>query len=421
MTSKKQFKARVRARMAKTGESYTAALKHLTVDDPRVGGWRFLSGVHSASSAVTSALVNAGVPVSEAAVFLAGGGIGAGYILWEFKEHRSAHLVMGFTNRWQYHDSFLCKTLERLGVPHRVHRTGGAKAAAKYLTEELEAGHPCIVLPDRYHIGYWGLPAHLDGYGGHPVLVYRHDAGGVFVDDRGFVPIHVPRESMDAARARVGSYKNFTIALEPAPIGEERLVGAVLEGLRDCAEHLSGTSDSFSLPAWRKWARLTTDRRNAKAWPKVFAGGKGLTGALLSLWEEAGPVGMDGGDLRDLFATGLDEAAVMLGRPALVPLAERFREIHGMWRALADAALPADIPEFARMRDLTTANRHSILTEGRTDIEATTELWRLRVGLASAPLPIDPESLFIEIGERVTAIYTAETSAIADLKAAVAG
>ncbi|WP_245690764.1 BtrH N-terminal domain-containing protein [Sinosporangium album] len=452
MTSRKQFKARVRQRMAKTGESYTVALRHFVrhpeaLHDPRPEpsetvsetvsetagtargsaaelladhGWRFLGGRHSHSASVTSVLVNAGVQVSEAAVFLAGGGIGAGYILWEFKEHDSRHLVLGFRNRWQYHDSFLDKALGRLGVPSRTHRTGGAKSAAAVLAAELDGGHPCVVLPDRYQIGYWGLPAHLDGHGGHPVVAYRRDASGVFVDDRGLVPVHVPQERMDAARARVGSYKNISHVLEPVPIGEERLAAAVLDGLRDCAEHLSGSSDSFALPAWRKWARMTGDRRNAKGWPKVFAGGRGLAGALLSIWEAAGPDGMDGGDLRDLFADGLAEAAALLDRPRLERLAAGFREIHDMWGELADAAFPADIPDYARMRELTASVRLAVLTEGAIDLDAAAELWRLRGAADAAPPPFDQEEHCAALGRGLAAIHEAETAAVAALRTALA-
>ncbi|MEV4073834.1 BtrH N-terminal domain-containing protein [Nonomuraea fuscirosea] len=288
MTSKKQLKARVRARMAKTGESYTTARLHVAgrAEVAADGGWRFSGGRHPSSAAIASVLADQGAAVSEPLVFLAGGGIGAGYILWEFRHDDSRHVVLGFRNQWQYHDRWMAKTLGRLGVPYEEHRTAGARAAATRLNAELDAGRPCIVLPDRYHLGYWHLPAALDGYGGHPVVAYRRDEDGVYLDDRGRAPIHVPRERFDAARARVSSYRNVLHVLRPdGPPDEATLAAAALDGLRDCAAHLSATSDSFSLPAWRKWARLLVDTRNAKAWPKVFADRRGLAGALLSIWE----------------------------------------------------------------------------------------------------------------------------------------
>ncbi len=428
MTSKKQLKARVRARMAKTGESYTTARLHVAgrAEVAADGGWRFSGGRHPSSAAIASVLADQGAAVSEPLVFLAGGGIGAGYILWEFRHDDSRHVVLGFRNQWQYHDRWMAKTLGRLGVPYEEHRTAGVRAAATRLDTELDAGRPCIVLPDRYHLGYWHLPAALDGYGGHPVVAYRRDEDGVYLDDRGRAPIHVPRERFDAARARVSSYRNVLHVLRPdGPPDEATLAAAALDGLRDCVAHLSATSDSFSLPAWRKWARLLVDTRNAKAWPKVFADRRGLAGALLSIWEGAQPVGMDGGNLRDLFADALDEAAALLARPGLAEPAARFREIQGLWHELAEEALPARVPEFARIRELTAAVKESVMADGTAGgpvaAPAAEELWAARAAandsLAEAG---DPAPLFAALSARVSAIYEAERAAIDRLSALTA-
>ncbi|MFI9560833.1 BtrH N-terminal domain-containing protein [Nonomuraea endophytica] len=406
MTDKKQLKARIRARMAKTGESYTTARRHTlgTQGTPDDHGWEFRGGLHP-STAVVSRLT--GVP--EPLVLLAGGGIGAGYILWEFKRHDSAALVMAFLNQWQYYDRWMTKTLGRLGVPYTNHSTGGAKGAARRMAEELDAGRPCVVLPDRYHIGYWRLPKALDGYGGHPVIAYRRAGGYVHVDDRGSGPILVPEDRMEAARGRVSSYKNSLYVLGEPP-AQVDVAGAVLEGLRDCVKHLSSASDSFSLPAWRKWSRLLTDERNAKGWPKVFGDGTRLAGALLSIWEGVEPVGIDGGNLRDLFADGLDAAAGLLRREELGESATEFRRIHGMWHEMAETAVPYE--EFGRIRELTAAVREAVLSDGAAREEDAEELWRLRAEADRTPRKVD----FSAIAEQVSAIYTAESAAIARLR-----
>ncbi|MGW3345601.1 BtrH N-terminal domain-containing protein [Nonomuraea rubra] len=424
MTSKKQLKARIRARMAKTGESYTTARRHLIGRPERAadGGWRFTGGRNPSSAAIAAVLANQGLDVSEPLVFLAGGGIGAGYILWEFQHDDSRVVVLGFRNQWQYHDRWMAKTLGRLGVPYDEHRTSGTRAASDRLAAELDAGRPCVVLPDRYHVGYWHLPASLDGRGGHPVVAYRRDGDAVVLDDRGRAPISVPRERFDAARARVGSYRNVLHVLGESKPDEATLAAAALDGLRDCAAHLSAASDSFSLPAWRKWARLLTDTRNAKAWPKVFADGRGLADALLSIWEGAEPVGMDGGNLRDLFADALDEAAALLDKPALAELAGRFREIHGLWHDLAEAALPADVPELGRIRELTAAVKESVMADGSAgDHEAALaarELWAARAA-ANEAVTADRGPLFAALGTRISAVYEAERDAITRLSALV--
>ncbi len=95
MTSRKQLKARIRARMARTGESYSTAHRH--VAGPSNGspapvehcGYRLRGGVHPVSSSLANVLAHHGVragggELSEALVFGIAGGPGAGYILWEF-------------------------------------------------------------------------------------------------------------------------------------------------------------------------------------------------------------------------------------------------------------------------------------------------------------------------------------------------
>jgi hypothetical protein len=77
------------------------------------------------------------------------------------------------------------------------------------------------------------------------------------------------------------------------PGGPRRLAGQV--------EHLSKRSDSFSLPAFRKWARLLTDPGNAKGWPTVFADRVSLFDACLSVHENLVPSARwGGGNLRGL-------------------------------------------------------------------------------------------------------------------------
>ena len=109
MTSEKHLKARIRARMAKTGERYATARRHLvgsaeTGPARTDGGYRLRGGIHPESANIANVLHRHGYPVSEAMVLGAGGGLGAGYILWESTEHRIKHLTLGFRNRWNYLD-----------------------------------------------------------------------------------------------------------------------------------------------------------------------------------------------------------------------------------------------------------------------------------------------------------------------------
>ena len=178
------------------------------------------------------------------------------------------------------------------------------------------------------------------------MIVGREADGTYLVDDRGSAPFRIAPDVMAAARGRIGSFKHRIVRLQTTegPIPADRLRAALQAGLEDQVDHLRSSSDSFSLPAWRKWARMMTDERNAKAWPRVFADGQGLFGALLAIVEavdaNASPWG---GHLRDLYATSLDEAAVALDRPALADAARAWRAAADAWDELADSAVPPDL------------------------------------------------------------------------------
>ena len=152
-------------------------------------------------------------------------------------------------------------------------------------------------------------------------------------------------------------------------------------------EHLSEKSDSFSLPAWRKWARMTTDTRNRKGWPTVFADGLGVGSLCASIYTNAA----HGAHLRGLYADFLDEAAGLLERDSLTEAAAAWRKAAACWEAIVDAALPPG-DELRELIDRGDAARW--------------ELQRRRDEAAAEPPAV---------GEMVAAMYEAETSALAQL------
>jgi hypothetical protein len=111
VTTQSELKQRVRARRENTGESCPTARRAVTaaavapaatVASP---GHILRGGLHPDTSAIANVLANTGVLVgddgrlpSEAAILLAGGGIGAGYILWEWAGHKRV-VVLGFRNQ----------------------------------------------------------------------------------------------------------------------------------------------------------------------------------------------------------------------------------------------------------------------------------------------------------------------------------
>jgi Butirosin biosynthesis protein H, N-terminal/Domain of unknown function (DUF4872) len=436
MTTRKGFKRLVRARAAKTGESYATARRVILGEagpsaapssaDMRSGR----RGIHPDTAAMATVLGAKGVvspitgrPLSEALLLVAGGGLGAGYILWEFEARKRAVLVLGFRNQWQYPaiPGWFGKTTERLGVPTVLHETSGAKAAREALETVLADGSPVVATVDQQTMGLWGLPPELSGYAGYPVVVTgKTEDGAYLVDDRGSSPFVIPAEVMAAARGRVGSYRNRLIELRPTagPIPTDRLRDALVAGLADQVDHLSSASDSFSLPAWRKWSRLMTDRRNAKGWPRVFAAGHGLFDGLISMVEQIDEgVSAWGGHLRDLYADGLEEAAAILDRTALREAAEAWRASADLWQELADAAVPRHLDGAADAVELAEELHDAVMRgePGRAQARtAAAGLWDIRDRYANEwPLAEgDTDVLLADLGRRLAAIHAAERTAL---------
>ena len=234
-------------------------------------------------------------------------------------------------------------------------------------------------------------------------------------------------EDVDRARARVSSYRNAMLAVRTRDfaIPGDRLRAAVRSGLEDMVGYHGGSSDSFAVPAWRKWARMLVASGPAKAWPRVFADGAGLFGALLSVWEGVEPAGMTGGNLRRQFGAGLAEAAALLDEPGLGDEAARWVEIAELWHTLAEAAVPTSVPVCARARELTAAVTEAV-AEGdasRADrVAAANELWALRDRYAAEP-PFGAEeitAILVTMSGILGEIYDAEKAGVQRLGALLA-
>ncbi len=436
MTTRKGFKRLVRARAAKTGEGYATARRVLLgetgpsgpppSDDPSAGR----RAIHPDTASMATVLAARGVvspvtgrPLSEALLLVAGGGLGAGYILWEFESRKGALLTLGFRNQWQYPGipGWFGKTAERLDVPAVLHEATGARKAREALDTALADGSSVVVTVDQQSLGLWGLPPELSGYGGYPVVVTGRTGDDAYlVDDRGASPFIVPADVMAAARGRSPSYRHRLIELRPrpGPLPADRLRDALTAGLADQVDHLAARSDSFSLPAWRKWSRLMTDRRNDKGWPCVFPAGRGLFDALVSMVEQVDDgVGAWGGHLRDLYADGLEEAAVILDRPALLQAAGAWRASADLWQELADAAVPTHVDGAADAVELAEELHDAVMRgePGRAQARTAADgLWTIRDRYAGDwPLAeAETDTLLADLGRRLAAIHAAEQTAL---------
>ncbi|TCB96889.1 DUF4872 domain-containing protein [Micromonospora zingiberis] len=420
--------------MARTGEGYATARAALS--GARTGpkpvtdaGWALRGGLHAETSNVTNVLAHltgdtAGERLSEAMLLGVGGGLGAGYMLWEIKG-QTPNLFLGFRYRWTFHD-WAERTMDRLGVGYQVKTTGSSKAAASTLQEQLAEGSAVLVVPDRQVVGYWHLPAEpalagrgrpvFSGARRSPVVAYAATDDGIRLDDRNLAPLTVDADLLADARARVTSTKNRMVVVHTVP-ETLPLAEAARAGIADCVAHLDAKAATVSLPAWGKWSRLVTDQRNAKGWPKLY-GKAGMATTLLSVWEHVEPAGLTGGNLRDLYADFLDEAAPLLGdaADAATDAAQQFRQAARLWHEVAETALPWDVPEYARLRELVATISAGVAAgDGALAerAEAADALWDLVAEYDRKP-PAEPD--LAQLSAQIQAVYEAEREAVDALR-----
>jgi hypothetical protein len=438
MTAHKKLKELIRARMAKTGESYMTARRQVVGGEGQVPD----VGVHPDTSALARVLGDTRISgpdgrLSEALLLGIGGGLGAGYILWEFapeSDHRpSPHapggrriVTIGFRNRWQYPDRWLDTLLDRVGVDFRRDQTSGMVKARHQLDDAVETGHSVMVDVSVADLPYWHLPPEEAGEWGYPIAVVGVDSDRYEVDDRNSARLTVPVEAMATARGRIPSYKNRMVVVEPGDaLTAERLSGAIEAGLADAVEHLASKSDSFSLPAFSKWAKMMTSD-TGKGWKRVFADRVGLWGALRSTHEAVSDIGIAGGSLRPLYAEFLDEASALLGRPGLTEVAEHYRHAGDAWDDVGDATIPDGFEPLQQAVELSRRRREAVRQGDDGDAVAADSAASLNALAAEFEpgLPLtarEIDGLFESLAGAVEAAHRAELEAHAALSQMIRG
>jgi hypothetical protein len=423
MPTDKDFKRLVRARMDKTGESYTAARARLRPDSGQEPGQKPLGqgpldqgpldqgpldqgplgqeppgqppldqgllgqgppgqgpapagpdprtapGQHPDSAAVARVLAELGVthpvtgePLGEQLLLGIGGGIGMAYFVFEYQDFTSL-FVGGRINPHCLGGELVETVCARLGAPATVRQTAGARTAERQLRAALDAGHGVVATVDPTALPWYGLPPTLAGMMPCSVVV-RLEGDGPAVVDLAPGPVPLSWAELAAARASVRSAKHRLVAVEP-PAAPADLAQAVTSGIRDTWRGmLEPPMRNFGLPALAKWAELLVDERDRKGWPTVFPPGPRLYDALawVVYWIEASGTG--GGAFRRMYAGFLDEAAGVLGRPELHELAGGYRELAAGWTALAEAALPDRVPGLRQARGLLLARQRLVQERG---------------------------------------------------------
>lgn len=422
MTERKHFKQLVRARMKRTGESYTTARRHVlreTTPPPAASTCFHFPGSTPGPTALRALLASAGVvaphtktPFSEAMVFGIAGGIGAGMFTFHYaKENFSSFFVAG---RHQWHDTYAWTTAaaRRFGATPVVKEASGAKPAEKNLRELLATGRPAMVW-----LTFRGRQYHVATVHG------VDDAAGVaLVGDLGDSLVRVPLAELSDARAQTKKDKNRALALEPAgrtpPL--EQLVTA---GIAACVTSLTTAKQkNFRLDAFKTWADRLAGSSAPDSWERIFPRGRLLYTGLRSVAEYIEHYDTGGGLSRPLFAEFLAESADALGDRSLRALSERYAAIGTDWTALANAALPADVPLFAQVKQLL-ENRSEALSVAEATTDSQVSLCAKAMADAEAAVadgfPLSEAecaALRRDLKSRVQAVYEAEVAALGELQ-----
>lgn len=346
MPRQKNFKKLVRERAAKTGESYTAARAHFVTPPPR-------PATDPDTAALARALAAAGVvnprdgrPYSEPLLFGLGGGIGFQYMVFAYEGWTSIALDGRCNTLYFERRGFLENACARLGVPLTVQQLPSPTTAEKRLRAALAAAPEVALTLDAMKLPGRTADGPYVPYQPYVVTVSEDGPDLAVSDPAGG---RTTRSWAEVLEARWTQQKKYGgLFLVGTPVERADLTAAARDAITRTAECLLEPSKSsfdvnFGIPAIRKWARLLTDEKDAKGWPRLCPDEEPRGVAMLSVRHGLGEAAS-----RPPFAAFLAEAATLLGDRKLAESAATYEELGRRWAKLtaltaAPATTPADL------------------------------------------------------------------------------
>ena len=359
MPRQKNFKRLVRERMAKTGESYTAARAHFEPAGPRLTGDPDAAAMARALAGAGLANPVTGLAYSEELLFGLAGGINFSYLVFVYPGWTSTNLDGRFNTLYFEKKGFFETAAAHLGVPLRIRPTAKADSADKHLRQALSAATEVALTVDLVRMPGQETPSPM------PYLPRTVTVASASEDKLVVTGLSSGRVTMgwdDVVEYRWTHNKKYGgLYVFGEPDTAVDLRAAVTSAIGRTAECLlepsrSSYDGNFGVQGIRKWAELLTDPRDKRGWPKVFATAEAQREALDSVVR-----GLTGdGAGRRLYAAFLDEASDLLDEPGLAQLAETYRGLADRWAdfvALAGkpdvspAELAARLPELAEAEE----------------------------------------------------------------------
>ncbi len=368
-----------------------------------------------------------GQPYSEALFMGVSGGVVMGYFSFAYKGYDPQCNILT-RNTFDPLDTML----GRLGIVQNRQQTSKPEKGIANLVDVLESGIPAIVWADMWGLPYNALDYDAGMWGMFPILVYSYDVENELVDiaDRAAVPLSVTTEELHTARARVKKDKFRVMTLEPP--NPDKLAAAVSAGIWDTINLYTekppkGSKNNFGLAAYQHWANLLTKPKQKNSWQKLFPAGIPMYAGLTTAYTFALLFGQ--GEQKDAerarYADFLNEAALILQRPALNAAADKFRAAAAEWTALGAALLPESIAPFAEARHLLDQKHDLFLAQGGAALpkirDVNGRLAQIRAEVEN-DFPLDAAgvtALREQIAEQVLVIRGVEETAVASLKQAM--
>jgi hypothetical protein len=437
MTRQRSLKDKVRARMQKTGERYTAAraaLLGIAAGSPFpagsivVPGYTPEPGTERDLALLTAALRQSGVidpgtgkPFTPTKVFGLSGGIGFMYFVFLY---RGCPPMMTFTCRasslpWEV----VGAAIEHAGAAASVSTTTSAKTADRALRAALAAGCCAHLTVDGPSLPWSGadpmwrghMPMQMNAIG---------TAGDEFVVDAGR-PRRIAADVLAEARARARKDKHRLVTFTAGAASADP-AAAVRAAVAHTAHRYreapyKGFQANFGLQGLTKAARLMADGNDSKGWPKTFGTGPLAFLALMRTWECATREMTPHAGGRPQYAEFLAQAAALPKLGALQQAAQLARRSGEQFTRLADAARNAGGELLDRVVALT--DEADELRRSGDDVgERLQELRREReaVGAACAMDARERQAAYESLAAPMTAIAKIETELVAALDSAVA-
>jgi hypothetical protein len=364
-------------------------------------------------------------PYSEALLLGVSGGVVMGYFSFAYEGY-DPHARILTRNTFDPLD----RILSRLGVVQNILHTSKPDKALTNLLDTLADGVPAIVWADMFSLPYNVLPNDAGMWAMFPIVVYGYDEGAdtVWIADRSRVPLTITPDELATARARVKKVKHRVLTLDPPDT--DKLSAAVQKGIWDCIKLYTeappkGSKQNFGFAAYQRWADLLTQPRQKMSWEKEFPAGGKMYAGLTSAFHDITIFGKDGNAERDVYADFMEEASVLLERPALKDVAGQFRTSAKAWSELGNALLPDEVPPFKETRELMVRSHKLFLEQGGAALDEirgiNARLDEIKAEVA-ADFPLDEAQVLAmreNLRTHVLGIHDIEQEAVAALQEAM--